>query len=437
VYKLQELNYEQIESNCYQFGLKALGLIPESYPVDISLYSYEKETTILTETIIVLPNLDIHFSHPFYYGDMERKLTVINGNESQELTWSNQDNEIKCPFNNGVLLIKVTYLRWRINNNKWYNESINRKLWYKDFLANGDILEIDSTKENEDIKLFGQANGKPFEIIKNQSGKYEIGRAIYTNEGKTDISVYFVYRKQILEIFTVATKKHFIANPLSYIDGKVYWNLEDTFVGDKSNEFFLIIKSADNNFRTKIAYKNCEIINLNEDICQVQVKIKDINIFSKTKSYQLIYEGELLIGSPEKLRFKYKKIKLLSANCFNSKKFEWIPFIPKYYIDGLKFVQEDENIYYTGQLCVIDQNGETGVLNTMKNETGTYDKTNPVRIELRDNSTLWLVAGWEGGNDFIGNLFCNKLHKGICNIQKQDNQYDEINLYKFKEEENV
>ena len=120
-----------------------------------------------------------------------------------------------------------------------------------------------------------------------------------------------------------------------------------------------------------------------------------------------------------------------------SKKTEWIHFIPKYFIDKLKFVQEDENIYYTGQLCLIDKNGETRVISTMINEKGAYDKTNPVRIELRDNSTLWLVAGWEGGNDFIGNLFCDKMRRGICNIQKQDNYFGEINLYKFKEEDNV
>jgi hypothetical protein len=47
------------------------------------------------------------------------------------------------------------------------------------------------------------------------------------------------------------------------------------------------------------------------------------------------------------------------------------------------------------------------------------------------------VAGWEGGNDFIGNLFCDKLCRGICNIQEQDNYFSEINLYKFKEEDNV
>ena len=436
-HKLNELNFERIESRCYQFGLKAIGLILTNHPTEINLYSYEKESIILSETIIVLPNLEIQFNHPFYYGDLERKLIVKNGDEALELTWSNQDNEIRCPINDGMLLIKIPYLRWRISDNEWQNEPINKKLWYKDFLANGDILEIDNPKENDDITIFGKTNGKPFEIVKNQSGNFEIGRAIYANESITDITVYIVLGKDYFEIFNASTKEHFIANPLSYSDGKVFWNVEDSFVGEKSNEFFLIIKSADNNFRSKINFKNSEIKNLQDDICKIQVKIQDKNIFSKAENYQLIYEGELLIGTPEKLRFKYKKITLLSANCFDSKKSEWIPFIPKYFIDKLKFVQEDENIYYTGQLCVIDKNGETRVISTMINEKGAYDKTNPVRIELRDNSTLWLVAGWEGGNDFIGNLFCDKLRRGICNIQKQDNYFGEINLYKFKEEDNV
>ncbi|MDD3960512.1 MAG: hypothetical protein PHT77_01465 [Bacteroidales bacterium] len=437
-HKLHELDFERIESGCYQFGLKILGLISENYPTKISLFSYDKRSVVLSETIIVLPYHKIQFNHQFYYGEIEKKCTIYNGQEEIELKWSNQDNEIKCPCSDGgMLLIKIPYLRWRINNNDWHKESIKQILWYKDLLENGDLLEIEFPFDKEDTKIFIKGSRDPFEVYKNQSGKFEIGRAIYANEGITDILVFIAYGEEVYETFTVSTKEHFIANPLLYIDGKVLWNVEDAFVGDKSNEFFLIIKSADNNFRSKITCKNSEIINLREDICDVLVKLKDNNIFSKRDNYQFIYEGELIIGSPDKLRFKYKKIKLLSANCFNSKKIEWIPFIPNYFIDKLRYVQDTGNIYYTGRLCVIDHIGNTIVLNTMINEKGTYDKTNPVRIELRDNRTLWLVAGWEGGSNFIGNLFCDKLRKGICNIQGQDNYFDEINLYKFKEEENV
>jgi hypothetical protein len=132
-----------------------------------------------------------------------------------------------------------------------------------------------------------------------------------------------------------------------------------------------------------------------------------------------------------------KKISLLSANCFESTNSDWILFTLKYYIDKLKFVQEDEKVYYTGQLCVINKNGETGVIGTLINENGAFDKINPVRIEFRDSNTLWLVAGWEGANEFIGNLFFDKRNRSICNIQLQDNYFGEINLYKFKEEDNV
>jgi hypothetical protein len=440
-YKLQNLKYEQLENNCYQFGLKALGLISIGYPTEVSLYSYEKETTLLTETIIVLPNLDIQFNKSLYYGDIERKVVITNDKESEKLSWTNRDSEITCPLNEGILVIKVPYFRWRINNNDWHNEPFNRKLWYKGFLQNGDLLEIDNPKEDEEISILCKIDGKSFEISKNQIGKFEIGQTIYANEGEIDIFVYFFNAREKFELllFNIATKEHFIDNPLTYINGKVLWDVKNTFIGEKNNEFFLIAKAnskTEKSVRKKLDSTNIELDNFNEDVYAIIVKIRDKNIFSKGEKYDFIFEGELSAGNPENLRFKNKKIKLLSAKCFNAKS-DWISFIPKYFIDTLKFVQEEENTYYKGQLCVIDRSGETRVLNTMENEKGKYDKINPVRIELRDNSTLWLVAGWQGGNDFIGNLFCDKKRRGICNIAQKNNLYDEINLYKFKEEENV
>lgn len=438
-YNLQNINYEGIESGCYQFGLRTLGLILDADPTSISLYSYEKEKTILTETVIVLPDLDIQFNHKFYYNDTERKLIVRNEDGEQELTWSNKDDEIKCPLNDGTLLIKVAYLRWRINGKEWYKETINKKMWYKELLTNGDLLEIDLPVKEEEFKLFCKSNGTNSEIARNQNGKYDIGRTIYINEGKTDISVYLVWGSEHFEFFTVATKEHFTENPLSYSNGKVYWNAENTFLGYQNDDFFLIVKSSEakNNLRTKINEKKCEIKGLKEDVCDVEVKIKEQNIFLQPDCYKLIYEGKLCIGSPEKLRFTKKKIKLLRASCSDKTPQEWISFRPEYFVRNLKFVQENEIIYYSGQLCVIKQDGSTKELNFMENENGETIKINPVRIELRDKNTLWLVAGWEGGDEFLGELFCDKHRNGICNIQKQNDQYDIINLFKFREMEDV
>jgi len=190
VYKLVNLINERTENNCYLFGLLKSGLIEYNEPIELSLYSYEKEAILFTEYIIVLPNLEIEFNHFVYYGDIDRKVIITNNDKSKELSWSNQDNEVICSLNDGILLIKIPYFKWQINNNEWHNKPIIKKLWYKNFLENGDFLEIDDPKEDEEILIFGEAEGESFEITKNQSGKFEIGRAIYANEGQKDISVY-------------------------------------------------------------------------------------------------------------------------------------------------------------------------------------------------------------------------------------------------------
>lgn len=438
-FTLQNLEYEQLENNCYQFGLIALGLISEKEPIEISLYSYEKMASLFTENIIVLPNLDIQFNKSFYYGAIERKVIVTTDNESKELSWTNQDNEIRCPLTEGELLIKIPYFRWRIDGREWHNEPINRKLWYKEFLVNGDLLEIDNPI-GEEFMLYGWTFEQPFEITKNQNGKFEIGRSIFANEGKNDIIVSCTNSKEMFGLFNVATKEQFIDNPLIFKHGTVYWDVENTFVGEKNNDFFLIAKGDGNNIiRTKIGDNNKELSSIGDDIYKITVKIKDKNIFSREESYQTIFEGKLMVGNPDQLRFKNKKILLKKAYCFlkEKSKYEWTSFIPKYFVDKLELVQEDENLYYRGRLCVIDQHGKILVLNTMENEKRIFDKINPVRIELRDNSTLWLVADWQGGYDFIGELFCDLRRKGICNIAKEDSSYSEINLYKFEEVENV
>ena len=222
--------------------------------------------------------------------------------------------------------------------------------------------------------------------------------------------------------------------------GTVIWDVENTFVGDKDNDFFIIAKANGKDkksIRKKVGSTNIEFGNFEEDIYEIIVKIKDKNPLFYEEKYNAIFEGKLIVGKKEQFRFKNKRIKLLSANCFNNKPFEWIRFIPRYFIEDLQYVEEEGSVFYKGNLCVIDQNGETRILDTMLNEKGVYDKINPVRIELRDNSTLWLVGGYEGENDFIGNLFYDKWNLEICNIQKSDDQYEEINFYKYKEEEYV
>ncbi len=438
IYKLHQLSYEGIESSCFQYGLRKEELIDDNHPTIISLYSYEEEKEVLNEKIIVLPNLNIEFNRPYYYDNMDRELMISDGEKDFKLTWSNQDNEIRYSFNGGILLIKIPYLKWRVNEKEWHKESIKRKLWYKEYLENGDRLEIDCPIESEDITVSGQTDEEFFNLESKIKGSFEIGRAIYNNEDRREITVNIKCGDNKHKLFEIATKEHFVDNPLKYVDDKVLWAPEDVFVGDKDTQFLLTIESttpSGNSIIEKVIQQNQEIIILKKDIYKVNVKTKEKNPFIHNKE-SIIYEGVLYVGTFDELRFKNKKIILLSGNCFKSKRTEWVDFAVGYSIHDVELILDDKHLFYFGNLHITDDEGEEKKIDVMINENDEYEEINPVRIEIRDNSTFWLVARWEGGdnNDHSGTLFIDKKNRSICNIQKQDVEYDEIYLFKFKEE---
>ena len=244
-------------------------------------------------------------------------------------------------------------------------------------------------------------------------------------------------------LFNVATKEHFIDNPLVLRDGKVCWVVENTFVGDENNEFFLIMKGEGNNtIRTKIGEENIKLNNIGDDIYKITVKIKDKNIFSREESYQPIFEGNLMVGKPEKFRFKNKilRIKEVSTAFSDMGNSIWNLLSSKYILIDLEYLEESFQgktyEYYIGNLGVI-KDQKIYNLNYLVNDKLEKENINPVRIELRNNNSFWLVAGYnQENNDFLGELIYDSIHNDLCNINcKNTSRYKVINLYKFKEQD--
>lgn len=443
-YRLQDLDYEQIELDCYEYGLKALNLIPESSPTRMSLYSYEKEKILFEEKLILLPNLDIHFNAPFYYGDIERKVDIKNNDQIKELTWDKDQNEIIYPIHSGILLIKVPFLRWRINDKKWNYASLNRRIWYKDFIENGDLLEVECSKEDKDFSVFAQINDYKYQILRNQNGRFEIGRFIYANENNINISVFFSDGKNYFSLFNIATKELFITNPIICKNDTVYLNIQENFIGDKENEFLIIIRDQDKeNLRKNVFVENIELGIFEENIYQVIIKIKNRNLFSGNEAYHTLFEENFIIGKLEKFRFKTKYILIESVFVRNG----WIRPSKQYVIRDLVYIepQDDENqssIYYSGKLKIAGK--DRPFINYLLNEKGEKEKINPIRIELRDKNSFWLECDYDKEDNLcnIGGLVYDNIKQEFCNINVHSHshkitRYIPVDMFKFKEEEYV
>ena len=68
---------------------------------------------------------------------------------------------------------------------------LTRKLWYKEFLANGDLLEIDISREDEEIKMSKRRVENHLKLPKITTERFKWGgEQFMPMKGKKDISVY-------------------------------------------------------------------------------------------------------------------------------------------------------------------------------------------------------------------------------------------------------
>jgi hypothetical protein len=440
-YLLSELQY-RFEETSYLFDITQH--LPKNEPLDILLYSHLKEKNLLKISIIVFNNFNLSFSKTAYYGNDEKKLAITFNNETYELHWNNKQNELIHPFQNGNLIIKLPYIKWRIDNNEWHNEPLSNKLWYKDAFHNGSFLQV-----NSDIKIDRIYVDNYFDrIMPNKiTHNFDIGNFIYSNENKKDISFTFPVFDENKSLFTVSTKEHFYRSPLLYSNGKLYWCASDSFVGDEKRLFKLEIyrNKTDPVYFGELSAREDETIEIDDGIYQIIISSKENSIF--TKENIIFYENEIIIGSKEKYRFANKSIKLLSASGELDKEEDislfWKDFIPEYFIDQIEYINQNGDTYYLGKLyTILRKDGSKKYLNSLKNEKGEWERINPVRLDFVTNFEFEIVAGYnkDDEDDFLGTLIYDKASKFICNINvkaKERNRYCCLNRYRFNEVKNV
>ena len=98
-----------------------------------------------------------------------------------------------------------------------------------------------------------------------------------------------------------------------------------------------------------------------------------------------------MFGDINKIRFKGKCLRFEKVMLTGKASYEEIkPF----YVDHLWYIGEFDGChYYTGSAYIVNRNGLKTYLNTMPNSSGTFDKINPIRIELKSENSCFIVAG--------------------------------------------
>lgn len=433
--KLSVISYTQdYETGLLLFDLTYL--FKPVMPFEVIVHSYEKDRHLVNAKIIAVPDFDIEFSRPFYYGNLPRKVVLTYNKECHELTWDDCALNVVFDYEDADVFIDIPYFKWRINDSEWQYAPVRQKKWHNDYVQNGDVLEIDTTHipTHCSIMLSNEIEDTPYNL-KQKHGRYEVGRAICALENYKTITAYAQTDEgERLNLFEVATEEQFIDCPVKYENNTFYWSPVDTYIGRYDTHFFLIIKGKGINIRREMIMQDGIIVeNVQEGKYRITVKTNNANIFSKKdKIWNTIYEQDILVGDFIEDTFARKRMVLSRAYISKGYNFR---FQKKYIIDQLIPLEEENT--YKGRLCELTITNKVMPLDSLRNLKGEQETINPVKVTILPDKKLELAAGLVDDIPEIGPLFCDLIHKEICNIEKENLYYSLIDHYQYKLEDNV
>lgn len=429
-------NFKLTDFSCKEVGEIAYYSISELLsvcePQKITIFKYSNNKIICNVNIVKFNDIRIFFDKEYYYDAQSvGEVRFLTEKFDVKTTFDAKSGEIFLPLQNGEIVLKVPIVKWRIDDSNWNDGYLQKGIWYKE-LTNSSEIEFDMPS-----KLLYQACLSTNEYLEASGinhNKYKLGQTAYSIKDElSEISVFAkIDKNQLLPILKIHTVEKFIDAPINIVMMRhVFWAAKDNYIGDKSDVFKVIFSQCGNDIAVyNLVQENrrIDISGIADGFYDVRVELIKEGFLQKSR---VLWKKQVCIGDENELRFD-NKIMVIDKVMLDE---QTIPTpIKTVYLDNIKYLQEKDGcLLYSGNMYFIHYNGKKVYLNSMKNEYGTFDKTNPMRIELRSNRTCWIVAGLEGGdiNDFLGELFLDSYNQ-ISNISTDARI---INYYVFETKE--
>ena len=420
--RYKDTNWKLIDFSCEEKGdinyYNISELLSVCEPQKITVFRYSNNKIVCNINIVKFNNIQISFDKDFYYDTQNvGEVRFLTEKFDESATFNIKDEEICVPIQDGEIVLKAPIIKWRIDDLEWNNTCSQKGIWYKN-ITNSSEIEFDVP--NKLLYQVGLSTNTYLEKSGTNYHKYKLGQTIYSiKDTASEIMVFTkIDLKEMLPILRIHTVEKFIDAPILIIaQRQMLWKIKDNYIGGESDLFQVTLSQKGQ----EIAIYNLKQENCQLDISSIADGFYDVKVELIGKGFlqksRILWEKQVCIGDENELRFNNKIMVLDKVMLDNQATLTTIKTI---YIENIKFLQErDGYLFYSGSMYFIHPNGKKIYLNSMKNDYGTFDKTNPVRIELRTNKTCWIVAGLEGNNidDFLGELFLDKYNQ-VSNIGK-------------------
>lgn len=400
-------------------------------PQKINVFCYADNRIEASFNVVKFNTISITFDKTLYFdNECIGNVRFLTEKYDRTVSFDINQGDIVIPFDDGDIVLTPPTLRWRIDDGKpssQYGES----LWYKSF-SNSSLLYLDIPPELG-YRVF--ASNTDCLVEGSELNSFKLGEQLYSLLQKTDELTIFVRIETssiLYPVLNVRLREKCKSAPFEIIGKELFWDSRKAFVGDENAQFNISF-IAEGSIKYCFSAENQPMrFSLEElDIGCYDIVVSLVKNVAFKKELIKLYEQSIIYGDINIIRFKGKCLKVEKVMLTGTANYKQIK---TFYVDHLWYIGESEgNHYYTGSVYIINRDGRKVYLNYMVNDSGVQEKTNPIRLELRSETSCFIVAGVnkDDKDDFLGE-FTLDTRNCISNLDKTTRGID---YYVFEKEE--
>lgn len=367
-------------------------LMKNGDPCAITLWNLKSNKIEMTFDVVKYENPTVSFDQAIYYEDTNHGIVNFSSKQYEgSREFCIYDEEVLISIGNGDIVVKPPIIYWKIDNEEKKYGYYDNYIYYKN-LTNSSVLET-----SIDGELF-LSDGS----IINKLGvrKYNLGEHIYSiaDSNKADLDIIFK-PELVVSIPVIISKVYFVEKFLRkpfYIEEHkktFFWRPNHSYVGTAEPVFSIQFWDWKNDLcdyfdGTLSSFKRD--LNLKDGFYTVKVFLKKRALLGER--YVLVFSEEHVLIGNEKV-FKYEDAILKFTKAYTNFSLAPKKFNP-FYVESITFLgSRDGYDFYSGYVFVKDKDGNKKYLNEMKNDKGKMERINPIRLEMKDEDSCWIVYG--------------------------------------------
>ncbi|MDD3831756.1 MAG: hypothetical protein PHW00_03780 [Clostridia bacterium] len=294
------------------------------------------------------PQLHINFDKDYYFDNDVGSLSINYYGEILSATRVDASiDEFKVAVEDALLMVKVSYLHWRIDDGEWLSVCRRKPLWHES-IHSGSIIEIDN-QSNIDIDI--TIGGEKLQQSAHDNNKFLLGSMltqISSNRSFSKVNIQLQISKKNYCLTQIDFDAEMIGEPFIFFDEKILSvDFGNSFIGPNNARFSLEFedKNVTNTFNCGLVDK-LETDDIHDGYYNLRISLISDQIYETNFKILRTYE-DYIVGNLDKFYFDGVSIIVKSTKTEKGKiKFD------RHVIENIIYVREELYPVYQGVLHI-------------------------------------------------------------------------------------